>query len=133
MSGWERPPKSEPQPRSLTCRPGTECIPIFHITHVENLARILGQGGLVSHNDCITKGLTYRRIGDADLKRTRSAFRVRVPPHGFLGDYVPFYLAPLSPMQWRIHCRSVAGYDGTQHDVIYLVSSIETLRLNRLT
>lgn len=113
------------------CQPGTECIPVFHITHVENLAPILEQGGLASHKGCIRQGLTYRRIGNAALKDTRSAFRVRVPPHGFLGDYVPFYLGPLSPMQYRIHCKTVAGYDGTEHDIVSLVSSVEVLRRER--
>ena len=31
-------------------------------------------------------------------------------------------------MQYRIHCKTVAGYDGTEHDIVYLVSSVDTLR-----
>lgn len=128
MSGGGKPLKTKVLPHSLNCLPGTECIPIFHITHVENLARILDHHALVSHNGCRHGGIEYRRIGDASLKDTRSSFPVRVPPYGCLGDYVPFYLGPRSPMQYRIHQRSVAGYEGTEHDVIFLVSSLESLR-----
>jgi hypothetical protein len=132
MSGRERPLRAKSVPRSLMCQPGTECVPIFHITHVENLGPILNKG-LVSHNECVSKGVRYHRIGDADIKETRSSFPVRAQPFGFLGDYVPFYLGPRSPMQYRIHMKSVAGYDGSELEVIFLVSSVETLLRQPLT
>jgi hypothetical protein len=31
-------------------------------------------------------------------------------------------------MLFRIHSRNVVGYDGTEHDIVYLVSSVDTLR-----
>ena len=128
MSGSGKPLKEKTPPRSLSVLPGTECVPVFHITHVDNLETILRHEGLFSHNDCSRLGVQYRRIGDASLKDTRSSFPVQVPPHGCLGDYVPFYLGPRSPMQFRIHRKSVAGYDGTEQDVIFLVSTVTNLR-----
>ena len=63
----------------LHLRAGHRVIPVFHITHIDNLTAILTQGGLASHNECVSQGVTYRRIGDAALKDTRSTFLVRVP------------------------------------------------------
>jgi hypothetical protein len=40
---------------------------------------------------------------------------------------VPFYFANRSPMLYSIHTGSVAGYDGGQKDIIYLVSSVEAV------
>jgi len=52
---------------------------------------------------------------------------VDAPPHGTLGDYVPFYFAPQSPMLYMIWQGHVKGYAGGQEPVLYFVSSIETV------
>jgi hypothetical protein len=42
-----------------------------------------------------------------------------------VGDYVPFYFAPRSPMLYVINKGSVPGYAGGQSEVVHLVSSAE--------
>lgn len=50
-----------------------------------------------------------------------------VGPGGTVGDYVPFYFAPLSPMLYAIFKNQVAGYTAGQQPVIYLCSSTEAV------
>lgn len=46
-------------------------------------------------------------------------------PGGCVGDYVPFYFAPRSPMLYAIHKGFVEGYNSGQSEVVHLVSSAE--------
>lgn len=49
---------------------------------------------------------------------------VRVSPGGVVGDYVPFYFAPRSPMLYKIWRGGVATYQDGQEPLVYLVSSL---------
>jgi ssDNA thymidine ADP-ribosyltransferase, DarT len=53
---------------------------------------------------------------------------VPLAPHGTLGDYVPFYFAPRSPMLYTIERRNTPGYQEGQERIIHLVSSVETVQ-----
>jgi len=50
-----------------------------------------------------------------------------VGPRGTVGDYVPFYFAPKSPMLFAISRGNVAGYTAGQQPVTYLCSSTEAV------
>jgi hypothetical protein len=105
-------------------------IPIFHITHIDNLSRVIKTGGLWCDAERLRQGFTSVGIAHDDLKRRRARKGVKnrngqdIAAGGVLSHYVPFYLANRSPMLYSIHCHKVAGYAGSQEDVIYLVSSI---------
>ena len=43
---------------------------------------------------------------------------------GVLADYVPFYFANRSPMLYVIHKGGVPDYQGTQDEIVYLVTSV---------
>ena len=43
-----------------------------------------------------------------------------------MGDYVPFYFAPRSPMLYTIHRRNTV-FQGGQEPVVHLVSSVEAV------
>ncbi len=99
----------------------------YHITHIENLASIVACRRLYCDNDC--SGAQREPVGIAhfDLKERRARKRIEVGAGGTLADYVPFYLAPRSPMLYAIATGYVSGYDGSQEDVLHLVCSIDEL------
>ncbi len=49
---------------------------------------------------------------------------VHVSPHGYVGDYVPFYFAPRSPMMYKIWRGSVPTYTQGQETLIYFWTSL---------
>ena len=79
------------------------------------------------------RGLCKQSIAYDAIKQRRNSRAVKktrgdvVAAGGTLADYVPFYFANRSPMLLAIHKGHVAGYEGGQAEVIYLVSSAETV------
>ena len=102
--------------------------PIYHITHVTNLAGILQRGGLLCDRLSIDRNVQTQQIGYAHIKQRRMARAVPLAPQGTLGDYVPFYFAPRSPMLYTIERRNTPGYQAGQQRIVHLASSVETLQ-----
>lgn len=100
--------------------------PIYHITHVSNLPGIIARGGLIC--DRTAQDLKLVNIGHNNIKERRLKKTVPIGPGGTVGDYVPFYFAPLSPMLFAIFKNKVAGYTAGQQPVIYLCSSTEDVQ-----
>ncbi|MGP0020084.1 MAG: DUF4433 domain-containing protein [Candidatus Sulfotelmatobacter sp.] len=96
---------------------------IYHITHVNNLRRIVAEGGL--HCDRRAQELKSVNIGHLHIKQRRLNREVPLGPGGTVGDYVPFYFAPRSPMLYVISRGGVEGYAEGQQPVIYLQSTAE--------
>ena len=71
-------------------------------------------------------------IGHTHIKATRLNRNVPVGPRGTVGDYVPFYFAPRSPMLLAISRGNVEGYTAGQQPVIYLCSSTEAVDAAKL-
>ncbi len=71
-------------------------------------------------------------IGNADIKTQRRNCRVPITPEGFVADYVPFYFASRSPMLFAIYKNNVPTFSGGQDEIIYLVTSIESILKHRL-
>ena len=65
-------------------------------------------------------------IGHMHIKQRRLNRPVPLGPGGTVGDYVPFYFAPRSPMLYVISRGGVEGYAEGQQPVIYLRSTAET-------
>ena len=83
-------------------------IRLYHITHVDNLAGIIDEGGVWSDNDVAKRAPGRVRIGYSRLKEIRSRTPVgSVSPGAFVSDYVPFYFAPRSPMLYVIYKHGV--------------------------
>lgn len=101
---------------------------IYHITHLDNLQGILREGGLWCDDRCSRQGLAPVNIAYGDLKARRAMRQVPVGPGGTLAHYVPFYLAPRSPMLYAIHKGYVQGYQGGQEPVVHLVAEVEQVR-----
>jgi len=99
--------------------------PIYHITPINNLERIIAEGGL--RCDRAAQELKVVNIGHRHIKERRMNRQVPVGPGGTVGDYVPFYFAPRSPMLYAINGGWVEGYKGGQKPIIYLCSTAESV------
>jgi hypothetical protein len=99
---------------------------IFRITHYNNLEFTLLNGIYCSNSK--DADANYINIGHRNLIDKRGRRVVPLSPFGVLNDYVPFYFAPKSPMLYSIFKNNIDGFSGSQKDVIYLVSSIETIK-----
>lgn len=98
--------------------------PIYHITDINNLAEIIKAGFLFCDNECSNKKIMCKEIAYEGLKQRRRIKSVSAGPEGKLADYVPFYFCNRSPMLSAIYYNEVKSYDGSQDDIIYLVSDI---------
>lgn len=97
--------------------------PIYHFTHGSNLTPVLAAGELRAHS--LAREETVVDIADSGVKAWRETREVTCGPGGCVGDYVPFYFAPRSPMLFKISRGGVDGVDRDQGPIVYLVSSTE--------
>ena len=105
---------------------------IYHITHTDNLPQLFAQGGLWCDNERQAHvpqivGIAHQHIKDRRARKVVSKCR-----QGTLADYVPFYFAPRSPMLYAISRGNVQRYNGTQQNVVHLVSSAAIVEQNSL-
>jgi len=105
---------------------------VYHFTHWSHLPDIV-QRGLLSDSTVRASSAFAYEAGDRTIKERRRQRVVPCEPGGVVADYVPFYLAPRSPMLYRIaNPRNrpdggVATYGGSSTELVYLVSSVERL------
>jgi hypothetical protein len=100
---------------------------LYHFTHVDNLAAIRAAGCL--NCDAVARqSMTRTEVGAKDIKESRRRRPIPVAPGGHVGDYVPFYFAPRSPMMYRIACDrrdSVPDrYQGGDGPLVYLATTV---------
>lgn len=97
---------------------------IYRIVHRDNLQIFIDEDKLLSPNRATNPN--YIPIGETDLIRQRGTKDITIDPFGEMRDYIAFYFGTRSPMLYCIY----HGYDvqqRPQNEIIYLVSSIETL------
>jgi hypothetical protein len=100
-------------------------IPIFHITHLENLATIIEDGCLWSDRRMLEREPTVT-IGFGHIKQRRLDIAVGCHSGTKVGDYVPFYFCPRSVMLFVIFRRHhELQYRGGQREIVHLVSTVE--------
>ncbi len=80
---------------------------IFRITHINNLDDLLQHG---CRSRSLSAGTNYAEIGNQELIAKRLGRTISCGPGGHLGDYVPFYFTPYSPMMLNIK----TGHNGIQ-------------------
>jgi len=100
-----------------------DIVKIYRIVHIDNIEYLLVNG--MHHRDHANSDPDYINIGDSDLIGKRHEYPVGInPPGGALGDYIPFYFGPLSPMLYNI----MHGYSGvkqrSQKDILYIVCKL---------
>jgi hypothetical protein len=100
---------------------------IYHFTHVDNLEAIR-TAGILRCDAVAREGMTRTEVGAPDIKESRRRRTIPIEPGGRVGDYVPFYFAPRSPMMYRIACDrrdSIPNrYAGGDKPLVYLVTSV---------
>lgn len=98
-------------------------IPIYHITHVDNLASIVAEKAIWSDAECLARGCAHRRVGITEIKDRRlRSLEVRCHPGTKVGDYVPFYFCPRSIMLFLFHKgnHQSLDYHGGQEPILHL-------------
>jgi hypothetical protein len=97
---------------------------IYHITDVENLASILAAGGLWS-DVRLAQQQAGTVIGYTHIKERRMK-EIRVPccQDRFVGEFVPFYFCPRSPMLYTLNLGKTGRPAGCQRTVVHLVSNV---------
>jgi len=98
---------------------------IFRIVHRNNLEDVLTNGCRCRSD---AAGHRYVEIGNQELIQRRTGRPIPCAPGGTLGDYVPFYFTPYSPMLYNI----MTGYSGVPKrpvsEIVILVSSLRKLK-----
>ena len=100
---------------------------IYHITHVDNLAKIARDGLLWSDAKRIEMGLECHLVGMSRIKERRlSELSVTCHPATKVGDYVPFYLCPRSIMLYILHKGNHPDvtYCAGQDQIVHLVADL---------
>lgn len=101
--------------------------PLFHITDVANLAGIVSSGGLRSDNRLAADGGPKVNIGYDNIKHRRMT-ETRVPCAGnrFVGEFVPFYFCPRSPMLFVVNLGRTGRPPGCQRTILHLVTTVSS-------
>jgi hypothetical protein len=105
-----------------------EKVLIYHITDVSNLTNIIAAGGLHSdakmHSDP-PQGLPPTIIGYLNIKRRRMYnAKVQCCNDKKVGEFVPFYFCPRSPMLYTINRGNTGRTPGCQSTIVHLVSRL---------
>lgn len=100
---------------------------LFHMTLIDRLPAILDSGRLLCDAALVGRIAAGQQIAHEHLKRRRMTVHVPVPPRGVVADYVPFYLAPRSPMLFANFAGNVEGRQAGQDGIVYLVTTIKRL------
>lgn len=101
-------------------------VELFHITDVDNLTSIIASGRLLS--DVALAGVAHQVIGYGHIKQRRMT-QYRVPCCGgrFVGEFVPFYFCPRSPMLFTVNKGATGKTAGCQSSIVHLVTSVARL------
>jgi hypothetical protein len=99
---------------------------IYHFTDFGNIPKIVEAGGLHCDAHMVDHCLGFTECAEVGIKSARRAKPVPVEPYGTVGDYVPFYYAPRSPMMSSITHGKVPGYTNSKN-LVYLVSDLDAV------
>jgi hypothetical protein len=97
---------------------------IYHITDVSNLPAILSSGYIFSDAQLQHAQGVPTVIGMPHIKARRLT-ELTIPCCGdrFVGEFVPFYYCPRSPMLYTINLGNTGRAPGCQTSIVHLVST----------
>ena len=103
---------------------------IFRLTHVSNLPWVVTNGLHCRASE--VQDPDFVEIGNRDLIQRRPAMLVPIAPYGTLGDYVPFYFTPCSPMLLNIRTGRNNVTRRPPSELVFLVASLRSLAVHRV-
>jgi hypothetical protein len=100
-----------------------EQVLVYHITDVANLPAIIAENGLCS--DAVMVKRSAEIIGYDHIKKRRLK-EIPVPCCEWrkVGEFVPFYFCPRSPMLFTINKGNTGRPEGCQKSIVHLVSTM---------
>ena len=100
-----------------------EQVLIYHITDVVNLLGLIAENALYS--DALMAKRNPETIGYDHIKKRRLK-DIPVPCCGwrYVGEFVPFYFCPRSPMLFTLNKGATGRPEGCQKSVVHLVSTM---------
>jgi len=99
---------------------------IYHITDVSNLDSIFGKGALLSDALMKKEATAPTEIGYANIKDRRlNIYQIPCCDNRFVGEFVPFYFCPRSPMLFTINNGNTGRPRGCQKTIVHLVSTVQ--------
>ena len=101
---------------------------IYRIFDICNLPGILEEGTIYCWNRLVETGRSCTSIAHDSIMDRRRETIIPCGPGGNLLDYVAFYFAPRSPMLYSIKMGNVAGYEGGQEKIIYIVLTAQKIK-----
>lgn len=96
---------------------------IYHITHIDNLPKIVTAGCIWSDRQRLTQNFDCEVVGMPTIKNRRlNEIEVTCVPGTKVGDYVPFYLCPRSVMLFIFYKKNHPDlpYKGGQEPIVHL-------------
>jgi hypothetical protein len=101
-------------------------IKIYHIVHVSNLSAIIAERFLVSYAEIKKRPPIGETIGMLKIKERRLSLPLTSHPGLNVGDCVPFYFCPRSPMLFMFYKgdSSEIEYQGGQEPIVHLVADL---------
>ncbi len=100
--------------------------PIYHFSHINNLASIIEANGILCKNVLIDKENGYTNSANEDVQDKRKGHKVTVANEGTLHDYVPFYFATRTPMLYTVHQGNISGVN--MKDVVFFKSNAQEVK-----
>ena len=100
-----------------------EQVLIYHITDVANLPGMIAECGL--HSDAVMAKRNPAIIGHNHIKKRRlNEIAVPCCKWRWVGEFVPFYFCPRSPMLFAINKGKTGLLEGCQKSIVHLVSTM---------
>ena len=101
--------------------------PLYRIVHWQNVEYILRHGlGWSEHPEA---NPDFVNIGHRQLISDRHTHPIpKLANAGNLGEYIPFYFGPFSPMLLMIKNGTPPVQKRPQEDIVYVISSVKTIQ-----
>lgn len=98
---------------------------LYHITDVCNLPSILQSGVLLSDAALVQHKVGNTNIAHTHIKERRmTQYRVPCAGNRFVGEFVPFYYCPRSPMLYTVNQGLTGRPAGCQNTIVHLVTTV---------